>query len=228
MTDSGETSVTSVISAIAAIADESSYNAAKAAFANLTDSQKVRVSNATDLNKWEKYFAAKRISYDFSEDWHADALSAIWPSSANTDSGKWGSYDVIVRQRIVNEDGSNTLPSDWTITNKSTIAGIHLSQIDMDAGSTGWKLLAGTENTKELPVNTKSIQFSVGKGGALKLVTPTSGTSNAKGTVSFGDTDIAIASGETQVLSFHVERGAFTEAEGSAEAFDMVLTFNFN
>jgi len=109
MTDSGETSVTSVISAIAAIADESSYNAAKAAFANLTDSQKVRVSNATDLNKWEKYFAAKRISYDFSEDWHADALSAIWPSSANTDSGKWGSYDVIVRQRIVNEDGSNKL-----------------------------------------------------------------------------------------------------------------------
>lgn len=129
---------------------------------------------------------------------------------------------------VFNEDGSNTLPSDWIIENKSTIAGIHLSQIDMDAGNTGWKLLTGTENTKELPVNTKSIQFSVGKGSALKLVAPTSGTSSVKGSVSFADTDIAIASGETQVLTFHVERGAFTEAEESAEAFDMVLTFNFN
>ena len=33
---------------------------------------------------------------------------------------------------------------------------------------------------------------------------------------------------ETQVLSFGVERGAFTKSEASAKAFDMVLTFNFN
>ena len=64
--------------------------------------------------------------------------------------------------------------------------------------------------------------------GALKLVVPTSGTENTSGSVSFGNTEISIPSGETQVLSFDVERGAFTKSEASAKAFDMVLTFNFN
>lgn len=129
---------------------------------------------------------------------------------------------------MFNADGSNTLPTNWTIENVSTIAGIHLSQIDMNAGNSGWKLLASSENVKTLSADTKSIKFSVGKVGALKLVVPTSGAENASGTVAFGDTEISIPSGETQVLSFGVERGAFTKAEASAKAFDMVLTFNFN
>ncbi len=129
---------------------------------------------------------------------------------------------------VFNEDGSNTLPTNWTIENKSTIAGIHLSKIDMNAQNTGWKLLALSENAKELPADTKSIKFSVGKAGALKLVTPTTGTENASGSVAFNAEEIAIPSGQTQVLSFDVERGAFTETEASAKAFDMVLTFNFN
>lgn len=129
---------------------------------------------------------------------------------------------------VFNADGSNTLPTNWTIENLSTIAGIHLSQIDMNAESSGWKLLADSENVKTLSADTKSIKFSVGKAGALKLVVPTSGTESATGIVTFDNTEIAIPSGETQVLSFGVERGAFTEAEASAKAFDMVLTFNFN
>ena len=129
---------------------------------------------------------------------------------------------------VFNSDGTNTLPTNWTIENLSAIAGIHLSQIDMNAGSSGWKLLAETQNVKTLSKDTKSIKFSVGKAGSLKLVAPTSGNENASGSVSFGDAEISIPSGETQVLSFDVERGAFTEAHASAKAFDMVLTFKFN
>ena len=129
---------------------------------------------------------------------------------------------------VFNEDGTNTLPSNWTIENISSIAGIHLSTVAMDANGSGWKLLAASEDTKVLTADTKAIKFSVGKAGELKLVAPTSGTESETGTVSFGDTAIAIASGETQVLSFDVQRGAFTSDQATAKAFDMVLTFNFN
>lgn len=129
---------------------------------------------------------------------------------------------------VFNADGTNTLPTNWTIENVSTIAGIHLSKIDMDAGNSGWQLLADSQDVKNLSKDTKSIKFSVGKAGALKLVAPTSGTENTSGSVMFGDTEIVIPSGETQTLSFGVERGAFTKSEASAKAFDMVLTFNFN
>lgn len=129
---------------------------------------------------------------------------------------------------VFNADGTNTVPTNWTIENKSTLAGIHLSQIDMDAESTNWKLLAASENVKNLSADTKSIQFSVGKSGALKLVAPNEGVECAKGSVTFADDEISIPSGETAVLSFEVVRGAFTQTEASAKAFDMVLTFNFN
>ncbi len=129
---------------------------------------------------------------------------------------------------VFNENGTNTLPTNWTIENKSAIAGIHLSRIDMDAEESEWKLLAGSENAKALAADTKSIKFSVGKAGALKMVAPTSGTEDTTGFVEFAPSDINIASGETQVLSFDVERGAFTEDQAAAKAFDMVLTFEFN
>ncbi len=129
---------------------------------------------------------------------------------------------------VFNEDGTNTVPTNWTIENISNIAGIHLSTVDMDAETSGWKLLADSQDTKVLKADTKSIKFSVGKEGALKLVAPTSGNESTTGTVNFDDNAIAIASGETQVLSFDVQRGAFTEDVATAKAFDMVLTFNFN
>lgn len=129
---------------------------------------------------------------------------------------------------VFHEDGTNTLPTNWTIENKSTITGIHLAQVDMNAAGSDWSLLAATEDTKKLPVDTKAIQFSVGKEGGLKLVAPTNGRSNAVGTVTFGADEISIQSGETQVLSFGVKRGAFTNSEASAKAFDMVLGFEFN
>lgn len=129
---------------------------------------------------------------------------------------------------VFNEDGTNTLPTNWTIENISTIAGIHLAQIDLDGSATGWKVLAGTEDTKTMSADTKSVQFSVGKSGNLKLVAPISGTTSAKGYVTFEPNDISIPSGKTQILSFDLERGAFTSTQASEKAFDMVLTFEFN
>ncbi len=129
---------------------------------------------------------------------------------------------------VFNADGTNTLPTNWTIENKSIIAGIHLANIEMNAGTSGWKLLSSSHNVKEMSVDTKSIQFSVGLEGNLQLVAPTNGDEDGTGSVTFGKTDISIPSGETKSLAFHVERGAFTNSEASAKAFDMVLTFNFN
>lgn len=129
---------------------------------------------------------------------------------------------------VFNEDGSNTLPSSWTIKNVSTIAGIHLSNVEMSSDSAGWKLLAASENTKTLAADTKSVKFYVGKGEALKLVVPSSGTAYKDGSVSFAASEITIPAGGSQILKFNIERGAFTTAEASAKAFDMVLTFDFN
>ena len=129
---------------------------------------------------------------------------------------------------VFNADGTNTLPTNWTIENKSAIAGIHLAKIEMNAGTSGWKLLSSTTNVKEMTVNTKSIRFSLGLDGDLRLVTPTNGNEDATGSITYEKTDMLIPSGESKNIVFQVERGAFTKPEASAKAFDMVLTFNFN
>ena len=129
---------------------------------------------------------------------------------------------------VFNEDGTNTRPTNWTIENKSTIAGIHLAQVDLDAGESGWTLLAEYDDTKTMPVDTTAIKLSLGKEGALKLVTPTDGSEATTGTLIFQEDEIAIASGETQVLAFDVQRGAFNDSHGAGKAFEMVMTFEFN
>ncbi len=129
---------------------------------------------------------------------------------------------------VFNADGTNTFPTNWSIENKSAIAGIHLTQIDMNAGATPWKLAAASEDVKNFSVDTKSIQFSIGKAEVMKLVEPTGGTQSKTGTATFESSDISIPSGGKQELSFHVVRGAFSQNEASAKAFDMVLTFAFN
>ena len=129
---------------------------------------------------------------------------------------------------VFNEDGSNTLPTNWTIENKSTIAGIHLKQIDMVSKGDVWKLLADSRDTKTLSADTKAMKFSIGKEGELKVVAPTEGTEHSSGQLEFATGEISIPSGKTQKLDFGVERGAFTESQAYAEAFNMVLTFRFN
>lgn len=129
---------------------------------------------------------------------------------------------------VFNEDGTNTFPTNWKIENISTIAGIHLAEIQMDGSEAQWNLLSEAEDTTTMPADTKSIQFWIGKSGDLRLVEPTNGEESTTGSITFADTDISLASGESQVLSFDVERGAFTTSEASAKAFDMVMIFEFN
>lgn len=126
------------------------------------------------------------------------------------------------------EDGTNAFPEHWTIRNVSALAGIHLKQIDMNAGGTGWTLVKDAQQVKTQIANGKAIRFSAGILGTMQLVQPDNGSESEKGTAMFGETDICIASGETQDIIFDVERGAFTETQVSAKAFTMELTFEFN
>lgn len=128
---------------------------------------------------------------------------------------------------VFKADGSNTLPTNWEIENISTLAGIRLSRIDMNATGAGWKLLPESAVISNMAAGTKSIRFFAGKEGALKLVVPKDNQENATGTIAFDENEIVIPSGGKQLLTFDVERGAFKEDAVSAEAFDMILTFGF-
>lgn len=121
---------------------------------------------------------------------------------------------------VFNEDGTNTYPTNWAITNNSAIAGLHLSKIDM-TGTDGWSLLGESADTKVLAADTKQIKFSMGKSGSEKLVDPSAGAT-------FTPSEISIPASESQVFSFVVERAAFTQSAASTKAFDMTLTFDFN
>ena len=129
---------------------------------------------------------------------------------------------------VFNADGTNTFPSNWTIDNVSALAGIHLKDVEMNAGGTGWKLVKDSANVKTQAVNGKAVKFFVGVPDNLKLVQPSDGNESETGKASFGETDICIASGETKELMFAVERGAFTDTQVSAKAFTMALNFEFN
>lgn len=128
---------------------------------------------------------------------------------------------------IFNEDGTNTYPTNFTITNNTKVGDIFLSKVDMDANNSGWNLLSSSAKTKELKVNQKDIKFYTGGAGSLKLVAPDTDKSEI-GVALYEPEDFVIASGQSNTLAFKIERGAFTEeAVGIDKAFDMTLTFNF-
>lgn len=128
---------------------------------------------------------------------------------------------------VFNEDGTNTLPTNFSVTNNSAIAGVSLVKIDVDAGSTGWNFCQSTVDLKTRPADTKEIKFTAGKSGVSKLVSPSSekGTSAS---ASFASGQISIPSKGSETLAFSVERTAFKQAISSSKAFDMTLTFDFN
>ena len=59
----------------------------------------------------------------------------------------------------------------------------------------------------------------------MKLVEP---QTTQTGTATFTEDEIRLASGESQVLEFMVERGAFETALPSHRAFSMQLKFAYN
>lgn len=129
---------------------------------------------------------------------------------------------------VFNADGTNTFPDNWEIQNVSAIAGIHLTEVALDAETSGWLLLSAEQKVSDLKAGTKSVKFYTGNEGALKLVQPTEGTQCKTGSVTFEDSELSIPSGGKQKLSFQVERGAFKHTQASSKAFNMLLTFDFN
>lgn len=134
---------------------------------------------------------------------------------------------------IFNENGSNTLPSTFKVTNNSEIGGVYLSSISLDSKTNGWKVVDSSYNLKTMPVNTKNVRLKFGKTGATKLIAPSSGNSNAAGSVTFSSGEIDIEAKQSQTLVFEVERGAFSAAVNGGSsgtpvtAFDMTLQFKF-
>lgn len=128
---------------------------------------------------------------------------------------------------IFNEDGTNTLPTNFTVKNNSKIGGVSLVKIDVDAGTTGWNFCDQATDMKVKPAGTKDIKFTAGKEGVTKLVTPTS-AKDKKASATFNSGQISIPATGSQVLKFEMERTAFKEAISSSKAFDMTLTFDFN
>ena len=128
---------------------------------------------------------------------------------------------------VFNEDGTNTLPTNFTVTNNSKIAGVSLTKIDVNAGSSGWSFCDASTDMKVKPAGTKDIKFTAGKEGVTKLVTPTT-AKDTKASATFASGQISIPASGSQVLKFEMERTAFKEAISSSKAFDMTLTFDFN
>ena len=126
---------------------------------------------------------------------------------------------------VFNYDGTNTYPTNWRITNNSSIAGVHLVSVELSSGGSGWTLLGEEEDTKTLEHDAKAVKFHVGKPGELKLVEPQTST---VGSVAFTEDEVNLATGESQLLEFMVERGAFDTALTSHKAFSMKLTFAYN
>lgn len=128
-----------------------------------------------------------------------------------------------------NDDGTNTLPTNFKITNHSKIAGIHVTKVEMTAdGENGWTLLPEGTDTTELTKNTQGILFSIGLEGALKVVEPEGSVEAATGSAAFNENDIVIAAEQEVTLAMDVARAAFTTAVDTEDAFNVNITFDFN
>ncbi len=125
---------------------------------------------------------------------------------------------------VFNEDGTNTYPTNWTVENVSTIAGIYLESVDLTSNN-GWSLLKGSEDSKKLPVDTKKMKLRMGVEDIMNLVEP---TADSDGYTMYNPSDIQLPSGTSKTINFEVERGAFNEGASMETAFDMVLTFQFS
>ena len=128
---------------------------------------------------------------------------------------------------IFNENGSNTVPTDFTITNNSSIAAVNLASINLDANASGWTLVPEITDVKVQAVNKKAIKLKLGAEGFEKIVAPTGNVEASTGSVTLGQSDFSIEANGSKKLSFVVERGAFTTPTSGA-AFNMTMNFEFN
>lgn len=129
---------------------------------------------------------------------------------------------------IFNEDGTNTLPTNFTVTNNSKIAGVSLTGISLDSKNSGWTLLSEGTDLKVQAKDLKKIKLKMGKDGQMKTIAPTNGSNDSTGSASWSSGDISIPALGSETIKFEVDRGAFDTPVANAKAFDMTLNFEFN
>lgn len=163
-------------------------------------------------------------------------LSSSLPAFAATTGSYGTSVDIEVRNETMDmtvpttlpmiflEDGQNTLPSNWKVTNNSAKSNVYLSKIAVDGSESGWQVVADDyeiSSAKDL----KALELKMGVKSSEKLVAPIFDIKNTKGEATFQNTDLVINKGETKEISILVERGTFSHAIANSKAFDMTLEF---
>lgn len=128
---------------------------------------------------------------------------------------------------IFNEDGSNIVPLNFKVVNNSQIAGIYMSEIDLDAGLSGWKIVNPTVDLKTMAVDSKAIRLAMGEQGNEKAAVPTAGTEDSTAKITYGVKGFVVPSASEKIINFDVERGAFSKNIPAGDAFTMNLNFEF-
>lgn len=129
---------------------------------------------------------------------------------------------------IFNSDGTNTLPTNWKVTNNSSIANISLVKVELDAKDSGWELLPESQEISSLAADTNAMKFYMGKSSNnLALITPNEDNASL-GSYTWDNGVFTIPVETEKNVSFNVERGAFTSSQSASSAFEMLLTFEFN
>ena len=127
---------------------------------------------------------------------------------------------------VFNEDGTNTYPENWTITNDG-IAKMRVKRIDANANGSEWTIAGPDTDISKLPANTKTIQLYIGDEDYKGTVYPSNGYTDDEALVLFPDSSMNIPAGEELVVDFEVIRGAFTESASMEKAFDLECIFEF-
>lgn len=128
---------------------------------------------------------------------------------------------------IFNENGTNTLPDNFTIRNNSAVGGIYVSGISVNANGSGWQLVNSSTDLTKVGVDTKSIKLKMGEENSLKIINPTNGSMDSTGKAEFGINEFVIPAESEKTVKFGVERGAFSSAVTNAKAFDMGISFDW-
>ena len=128
---------------------------------------------------------------------------------------------------IFNEDGTNTYPTNWEIQNVGVLGCVCLKNVEMEATDAGWTLLDQKVDTSKLPVDTKSVKFKMGTEGALRVVNPRTSDNPSLGLMYLEDDELTIEAGESKLIQFEVERGAFSEDISNRTTFNITLIFKY-
>lgn len=128
---------------------------------------------------------------------------------------------------IFNEDGTNTYPTNWEIQNVGVLGCVCLKNVEMEATDAGWTLLDEKVDTSKLPVDTKSVKFKMGTEGSLRTVNPRTSDNPSLGLMYLEDDELTIEAGESKLIQFEVERGAFSKDISNRTTFNITLVFKY-